>query len=117
MLKDIKIGVVTGPGGMPLSLLRRTQVIDQIAVRVEETDLRNCFRGKTFLPPRFADQACGREERWSGMLFTTQKWSVVATSGHLTTVPHEASFQLFIVRCATQHALLPREDDMCRGWQ
>ena len=37
------------------------QVPHDVAVRIEDADVRNGDVGESFLPPRFAQQALGRE--------------------------------------------------------
>jgi hypothetical protein len=62
-IEPIEIGVVARPGPVQFCLLRLNEILDDIAVRVEDSDLRNGFRGKPFLPTRFTQQRTRSKHR------------------------------------------------------
>jgi hypothetical protein len=69
MLKNVQLGVVAGPARMKAGASGSAQVPHDVAVRIENADIRNGDVGEPLLPSRFAQQAFGRESRWRFITF------------------------------------------------
>jgi len=63
VIKSIKIRVVAGPTGVALGASRSSQVPHDMAIWIENADLRDGGGGQALLATRFAQQTFGREGR------------------------------------------------------
>ena len=72
LVEFVEIGVITRPTGRAMAQSGLGERADDIAVRVEQTDLRYCRARQIFLPPRLAQQIFRLEDRRRGKVFPGQ---------------------------------------------